>query len=215
LSKELVIHRAFKRRLPAGSGLERTAARANLARASAMQDGMMKAKSIGLLAAGLIGGLALALSVNDLRGEGALAAQEAAELARSAGGQPDRVVPGSASQVNLSFAPVARAVQPAVVNIFTARVVRQRQQMGPFFSMFEGQPRVENSLGSGVIVDAGGLVITNNHVVAGADQILVALADRREYPAKLLFAEPRLDLALLKIEPAGCLLYTSDAADDM
>lgn len=173
----------------------------------------MKAGSIGLVVAGLLGGLALALSVNGLSGSGTLAAQEAAELARAAGGEAERVVPGTAAQVNLSFAPVARAVQPAVVNIFTARVVRQRQQMGGFFSMFESQPRVENSLGSGVIVDAGGLVITNNHVVQGADQIIVALADRREYPAKLLFAEPRLDLALLKIEPAGAALPVARLGD--
>lgn len=166
----------------------------------------MKARSIALLAAGLAGGVALALSVNNLTGSGTLSAQEAATLARTAGGEAERAVPQSAAQVNLSFAPVARQVQPAVVNIFTARVVRQRQQMGGFFAMFDSQPRVENSLGSGVIVDAGGLVITNNHVVQGADQILVALADRREYPAKLLFAEPRLDLALLKIEPAGATL---------
>lgn len=173
----------------------------------------MKARSIGLVVAGLAGGLALALSVNGLSGGGTLSAQEAAELARAAGGEAERVVPNSAGQVNLSFAPVARAVQPAVVNIFTARVVRQRQQMGGFFSMFESQPRVENSLGSGVIVDAAGLVITNNHVVQGADQILVALADRREYPAKLLFAEPRLDLALLKIDPAGASLPVARLGD--
>ena len=166
-----------------------------------------------MLAAGLVGGVALALSVNGVTDSGTLAAQEAAELARSASGEAERVVPGSASQVNLSFAPVARAVQPAVVNIFTARVVRQRQQMGGFFQMFESQPRVENSLGSGVIVDASGLVITNNHVVQGADQIIVALADRREYPAKLLFAEPRLDLALLKIEPAGAALPVARLGD--
>jgi serine protease Do len=173
----------------------------------------MKIRSIALITAGLAGGVALALSVNNWTGSGNLAAQEAAGLARAAGGEADRVVPQSAAQVNLSFAPVARQVQPAVVNIFTARVVRQRQQMGGFFSMFESQPRVENALGSGVIVDAAGLVITNNHVVQGADQILVALADRREYPAKLLFAEPRLDLALLKIEPQGATLPVARLGD--
>jgi serine protease Do len=173
----------------------------------------MKAGSIALVTAGLVGGLALALSVSGLLGSGTLAAQDAAELARVAGGETERVVPGNAGQVNLSFAPVARAVQPAVVNIFTARVMRQRQQMGAFFSMFESQPRVENSLGSGVIVDGAGLVITNNHVVQGADQILVALADRREYPAKLVFAEPRLDLALLKIDPQGSALPVARLGD--
>jgi serine protease Do len=173
----------------------------------------MKAGKIGLVAAGLVGGLALALSVNGLTGSGTLSAQEAASLARTAGGENERTVPQTAGQINLSFAPVARSVQPAVVNIFTARVVRQRQQMGGFFSMFEGQPRVENSLGSGVIVDAAGLVVTNNHVVQGADQIIVALADRREYPAKLIFSEPRLDLALLKIEPKGASLPVARLGD--
>lgn len=114
-----------------------------------------------------------------------------------------RTVPASSQQVTLSFAPVARAVQPAVVNIFTETVVRDRARMGGFFTLFEGQPRVANSLGSGVIVDPAGLVITNNHVVRGADQIIVALADRREYPASLVFADARLDLALLRIDPRG------------
>jgi Do/DeqQ family serine protease len=176
-------------------------------------DETMKAKAIGLLGAGLIGGLALALSFNGFTGGGKLSAQEAAELARTAGGEAERQVPANAGQMNLSFAPVARSVQPAVVNIFTARVVRQRQQMGGFYSMFEGQPRVENSLGSGVIVDGAGLIVTNNHVVQGADQILVALADRREYPARLLFAEPKLDLALLKIEPKGSALPVARLGD--
>jgi serine protease Do len=172
-----------------------------------------KAKAVVLLVAGAVGGLALALSINAFNGTGTAAAQEAAALAQDAGGEAPRQVPGSATQVNLSFAPVAKQVQPAVVNIFTARVVRQRQQMSPFFSVFNSEPRVENSLGSGVIVDAAGLVITNNHVVAGADQIIVALADRREYPAKLVFAEPRLDLALLRIDPKGAALPVATLGD--
>ncbi|MGL6043822.1 MAG: trypsin-like peptidase domain-containing protein [Sandaracinobacteroides sp.] len=174
---------------------------------------MKTARSIVLVGAGLVGGLALALSVNDLRGTGGLSAQQATQMAQQAGGEAPRTVPTGAGQLNLSFAPVARAVQPAVVNIFTARVVRQRQQMSPFFSVFDGQPRVENSLGSGVIVDAGGLVVTNNHVVQGADQIIVALADRREYPARLVFAEPRLDLALLKIDPKGAAIPAARLGD--
>lgn len=173
----------------------------------------MKLKGLALLAAGAVGGLALALSINDFNGLGTASAQDAAELARVTGGEQPRAVPGSAGQVNLSFAPVAKAVQPAVVNIFTARVVRQRQQMSPFFSVFDSQPRVENSLGSGVIVDAAGLVVTNNHVVQGADQIIVALSDRREYPAKLVFAEPRLDLALLKIDTKGAALPVAKLGD--
>jgi serine protease Do len=75
------------------------------------------------------------------------------------------------------------------------------------------QPRVSQSLGSGVIVGADGLIITNNHVVEGADQILVALADRREFKAKILFADPRLDLALLKVETEGAVLPVIRMAD--
>jgi len=174
---------------------------------------VMKTKAAALVVAGLVGGLALALSFNSARDTGTAAAQQASELARAASPEPARAVPGSASEVTLSFAPVARAAQPSVVNIFTARVVRQRNQMSPFFSVFDSQPRVANALGSGVIVDAKGLVITNNHVVQGADQIIVALADRREYPAKLVFADPRLDLALLQVDPKGAALPAARLGD--
>jgi Do/DeqQ family serine protease len=218
LSKKLAVHCAFNRSLRAGPRLQAPPGAPMLRSApvaSHFQDSdrAMKAGSIALVVAGLVGGLALALSANGLMNSGNLAAQEAATLAKQAGGESERLVPANAAQVTLSFAPIARSVQPAVVNIFTARVVRQRQQMGTFFSMFESQPRVENSLGSGVIVDGAGLVITNHHVVQGADQILVALADRREYPARVLFAEPRLDLALLKIEPKGDALPVARLGD--
>ncbi len=120
-----------------------------------------------------------------------------------------RVVPGAAGQVAFSFAPIVKAAAPAVVNVYTARVER-RAAMNPFFQQFFGggpvQPRVQQSLGSGVIVGADGLIVTNNHVVNGADQILVALSDRREFPAKLVFADARLDLALLRVDTKGARL---------
>ncbi len=173
----------------------------------------MNAKAIAFLAAGIVGGMTLALSFNNFTHNGTALAQEAAELAQQAAPENARTLPENAQQIHLSFAPVAKAVQPAVVNIFTARVVRQRQQLNPFFSLFTNQPRVENSLGSGVIVDGKGLVVTNNHVVDGADQILVALADRREFPAKVLFAEPRLDLALLEIDPKDTTIPVAHLGD--
>lgn len=173
----------------------------------------MKARGAGLLVAGIVGGVALALSINAWQDSGTAVAQVAAQLAREAGSEPARRAPGSPAEITLSFAPVARRVQPAVVNIFTARVARQREAMSPFFSIFDSEPRVTNSLGSGVIVDAEGLIVTNNHVVQGADQIVVVLADRREYPAELVFAEPRLDLALLRIEPQGATLPVARLGD--
>lgn len=173
----------------------------------------MKVRSVALLAAGIAGGVALALSINAWQDSGTAVAQVAAQLAREAGKEPARLVPGSSGEITLSFAPVARRVQPAVVNIFTSRVVRERGRMSPFFSIFDSQPRVANSLGSGVIIDAKGLIVTNNHVVADADQIVVALADRREYPARILFSEPKLDLALLQVDPKGGSLPVARLGD--
>ena len=118
---------------------------------------------------------------------------------------PTRVPPASAIGMKQSFAPVVKRVAPAVVNISSKRLVRQ--QVDPFFQLFGlGAPRdrVEGSLGSGVIVRADGVIVTNNHVIAGGQEITVALADRREFPAKVLLADPRSDLAVLKIDvPPG------------
>jgi len=115
-----------------------------------------------------------------------------------------RALPASALAVRQSFAPVVRRVAPAVVNISSKRMVRT--QVDPFFQLFGlGAPRdrVEGSLGSGVIVRSDGVIITNNHVVAGGQEITVALNDRREFPAKILLADARTDLAVLKIDVPG------------
>jgi Do/DeqQ family serine protease len=112
-------------------------------------------------------------------------------------------VPADAVQMRLSFAPVVRKAAPAVVNVYSRVTVRQ--QVDPFFQMFGmGQgltrERTAQSLGSGVIVRADGVIVTNNHVVAGGKDIMVALADRREFPARVLFADPHTDVAVLKID---------------
>jgi len=125
-----------------------------------------------------------------------------------------RVVPESAQQVQLSYASVVRQVAPAVVNIYTRRVVRARRNLpffnDPFFERFFGGPlfdqpreRIQNSLGSGVIVEAGGVIITNHHVIKGSDQITVALADRREFDATLVGSDESSDLAVLRIDTGG------------
>ena len=119
--------------------------------------------------------------------------------------EPARVVPTSALSMKQSFAPVVKGAAPAVVNISSKRLVRQ--QVDPFWELFgAGAPRnrVEGSLGSGVIVRSDGVIVTNNHVVEGGQEITVSLADRREFPAKVLLADPRTDLAILKIDvPPG------------
>ncbi len=167
----------------------------------------------GGVAFGVAAGLALAVgvsgqSVNGQTGDGRVAAQVAPADTRAL----PRVTPEPGADVIVSYAQVARQASPAVVNVYSARVDRSRSALldDPFLRQFFGegqvQPRVQQSLGSGVIVGADGLIITNNHVIAGADQILVALADRREYPAKLVFADPRLDLALLRVDTKGARL---------
>ncbi len=115
--------------------------------------------------------------------------------------QPTRAAPSDALNMKASFAPVVKRAAPAVVNISAKRVVRQ--QVDPFWQMLGmGVPpsRVEGSLGSGVIVRADGIIITNNHVVEGGREITVALSDRREFPARVLLVDPRGDLAVLKID---------------
>jgi Do/DeqQ family serine protease len=134
-------------------------------------------------------------------------AMAAAALSLVIGGadaQP-RAVPQSAAQVQLSFAPVVAKVAPAVVNVYARRVVRQA--VNPIFQQFFGagpmRSRVEQSLGSGVIVRGEGIIITNNHVIEDGQDIQVALPDRREFEARVVLADPRTDLAVLKIDPKG------------
>jgi Do/DeqQ family serine protease len=115
--------------------------------------------------------------------------------------QPTREAPTSALGMKQSFAPVVKKAAPAVVNISSKRLVRQ--QTDPFWELFglgAPQARVQGSLGSGVIVRSDGVIVTNNHVVEGGQEITVALSDRREFPAKVLLADPRTDLAVLKID---------------
>ena len=104
-------------------------------------------------------------------------------------------VPRSQGEMLLSFAPVVKRTAPAVVNVYAQRIVASRQEgigADPFFRRFFGEnggfgrsrERVQNSLGSGVIVDPSGIIVTNNHVIRGGSEIKVVLADRREFEAK-------------------------------
>ena len=94
-------------------------------------------------------------------------------------------MPSSAADVELSFAPVVKRVAPAVVNVYAARVIENRSPFmnDPLFRQFFGavpREQVQRSLGSGVIVDPTGLIVTNYHVIEGASEVKVALADKRE-----------------------------------
>ena len=124
-------------------------------------------------------------------------------------GSDGKSVPTSRAEIDLSFAPLVRKTAPAVVNVYAARAVPQRRSPfadDPFFSQFFGQrqeqarPRMEASLGSGVIVDKSGLIVTNNHVVENADEVKVSLSDGREFDTKVLLKDDKVDLAVLKIQ---------------
>jgi Do/DeqQ family serine protease len=142
-------------------------------------------------------------------------APQPAKVAAAPTPAPDTAdaVPQSREAIRLSFAPIVKRVAPAVVNVYaTSRVkVRSPFEGDPFFERFFGgggpfdapRERERSSLGSGVIVDASGLIVTNNHVVGDATDVKVALNDGREFPAKILLKDERTDLAILKIDDGG------------
>jgi Do/DeqQ family serine protease len=118
----------------------------------------------------------------------------------------ERRLPQSPAEMRLSFAPAVQRAAPAVVNVYAGRPVQNHPMFDdPVFRRFFGAPgmpreRVQRSLGSGVIVDASGFIVTNNHVVEGATEVKVALSDRREFEAEIVLKDARTDLAVLKVK---------------
>ncbi len=168
------------------------------------RSGLLKASPFAALVAGFAGG-ALAvvapMAVTQNAVESPVAEQTDPYLQLVQAQPLTRATPNSRGEVQLSFAPVAAQAGPAVVNVYAQRVVRGMSR-DPFFGRFSG-PRVEQSLGSGVIVRNDGVIVTNNHVIEGAQSLKVVLSDRREFDATLLLADPRVDLAVLRINPGN------------
>jgi serine protease DegS len=181
--------------------------------------------SLVFLAGSIVGGLALAFVAVYLwpdllpRPSGSAPATEAAPAARPAAApaatasanpagvatapQPDAVAPALPAEPR-SFASAVERAAPAVVNIYTARVVTERLPRNPLEELFGDlgpryRQRVERALGSGVIVDRNGHIVTNHHVIANADSIRVQLADSREAEATIVGRDPDTDLAVLRI----------------
>ncbi len=113
------------------------------------------------------------------------------------------------------FSAIAKRALPAVVNVSSSKIVRAPESMSPFFSdpffhqFFGGEQfnvpreRREHSLGSGVIVSADGYILTNNHVVDGAEDVQVMLGDKREIKAKIVGTDAKTDIAVLKVDASG------------
>jgi len=143
-----------------------------------------------------------------------LAAGPGSALAQMAA-TPEKAVPLSKGEIQLSFAPVVKRAAPSVVNVYASHVEKRPARssaMDEFMRRFFGEDvpgrgpggmpgeRAQRSLGSGVIVDASGLIITNNHVIENMNEVKVSLADRREFEATIVLRDPRTDLAMLRIK---------------
>src|ERR1700760_4012716 len=132
----------------------------------------------------------------------------------------DRRVPSSAQELRPSYAPIVQRVQPAVVNVYAAKMGQNRNPFmdDPLFRRFFGLPggqgeQMQRSLGSGVMVDPSGLVVTNVHVIEGADQVKVSLADKREFEAEVMLKDSRSDLAVLRLKDTHEKFPTLDFAN--
>lgn len=134
------------------------------------------------------------------------------------------VVPESEGQMKLTFAPVVKAVSPSVVNVYATRIEQRAASPfanDPFFSRFFGndrqfqsRPRESQALGSGVIVEGSGVILTNRHVIEGATDVRIALSDGREYAVDVVIEDEQTDLAVLRIrEPKGATFPAIAFAD--
>jgi Do/DeqQ family serine protease len=126
----------------------------------------------------------------------------------------DRRVPASPADIRLSYAPIVQRVQPAVVNVYAARMVQLDNPLLRLFGIPGQLPeQMQRSLGSGVMVDPSGLVVTNVHVIEGADQVKVSLADKREFDAEVILKDKRSDLAVLRLKETNEKFPTLDFAN--
>ncbi len=152
------------------------------------------------------------------------AAPPLAITANAAESQPTREVPASRAAVQMSFAPIVKSVTPSVVNVY-ATTISQRATSpflnDPFFQQFfgdspimRGRPQKSQSLGSGVIIDPSGVILTNNHVIEGATDIRIATTDGQEYAVDLVLDDPKTDLAVLRVkDPKGLTFPALQFAD--
>ncbi len=135
-----------------------------------------------------------------------------AQTAQTNSSETQRAIPQSDAQIKLSFAPVVQAVSPSVVNVYATRIEQRAVSPfanDPFFSRFFGErylqsrPRESRSLGSGVIVESSGVILTNRHVIEGATDVRIALSDGREFDVDVVIEDEQTDLAVLRVRDNG------------
>src|SRR5436189_4628953 len=165
-----------------------------------------------LVATAFVFGLAFASTLNLPKKSGAaetLVVPPPSSEAAPAAPQLSAPALRSAGDFQDAFVAVAEHVKPSVVFIRSQHVERanDNQRLPPgfedFFPQFRRRPQVEQGSGSGFIVSADGYILTNNHVVAGADKVTVKLDDKREFTAKVVGTDPNTDVAVIKIETRG------------
>lgn len=145
--------------------------------------------------------------------------------APAAGTVTTRTLPGSRTEMQMSFAPVVKQVTPSVVNVYATTISQQATSpflSDPFFQqffgndsqLFQSRPQKSQSLGSGVIVDGSGIILTNHHVIDGATDIRIATTAGDEYAVDLVLDDPKTDLAVLKVrDPKGASFPALQFAD--
>ena len=179
-------------------------------------------RGLTFIAGSVVGGLALAFVIVAMRPDlirenaGSQPAPAPASLPA-----PTASAPIARGPVRVTYAAAVQRAAPAVVNIYTARVVEERvAPPGPFGELFgnvlpQYQKRIERSLGSGVIVDESGHIVTNYHVIANAGAIRVQLADGRIADPQVVGVDPDTDLAVLKIDMSNLPVITFGQSDQL
>jgi serine peptidase DegS len=169
-------------------------------------------RGLVFVAGSVVGGLALAFVIVALRPDLIRRGGPIAPLitARPAAAQP--------APTRVTYAAAVQRAAPSVVNVYTKQLVNERvapSSLGELFGDFlpRYRPRIQNTLGSGVIVDEAGHIVTNYHVIANADAVLVALYDGRVANARVVGRDPDTDLAVLKIDLTGLQVATFGHSD--
>jgi serine protease DegQ len=177
-------------------------------------------RGLTFIAGSVVGGLALAFVIVALRPD-LIRGDAGSRPPPAASPPPERSVPAATSApARLTYAAAVRRAAPAVVNIYTARVVTERVDPSPFGGLFGDvlpyyRKLFERSLGSGVIVDKSGHIVTNYHVIANAGAIRVQLADGRVAQPRVVGVDPDTDLAVLKIDLPSLPVITFGRSDDL